>query len=43
MKNGVPFDIAFSLSKSDRLAFMVAIGELDRSQRYDWQAMGWEH
>jgi hypothetical protein len=42
VKNGVPFDIAFTLPKAERRAYAVAIGELDGATRYDWQAMGWE-
>jgi hypothetical protein len=42
VKNGVPFYIAFCLPKAERRAFVVAIGELDGSKRYDWRAMGWE-
>jgi len=41
VKNGVPFDIAFSLPAIDRRAFVVAFGEM-RGARYDWAALTWE-
>ena len=41
MKNGVPFDIAFSLPLIDRRAFAVALGEMEGG-RYDWDRLGWE-
>jgi hypothetical protein len=37
----VPFDIAFSLHKTWRRAFSVAIGELE-GRHYNWQALAWE-
>jgi hypothetical protein len=42
VKNGVPFDIAFSLPKAERLAFAAALGALDGSRHYNWRTMGWE-
>jgi hypothetical protein len=41
VKNGVPFDIAFTLPSIWRRAFVVALGEMGGAQ-YDWQAMAWE-
>lgn len=41
VKNGVPFDIAFSLPKAWRRAFVVALGEM-AGGRYDWDSLGWE-
>lgn len=41
VRNGVPFDIAFTLPKIWRRAFVVALGEMDGGQ-YNWQTLGWE-
>lgn len=38
--NGVPFDVAFSLSPTMRLAMVVAIGTL-KGQVFDWESMQW--
>ena len=40
VKNGVPFDVAFSLADDDRTAWVVAIGELE-GKRYDWTTRRW--
>ncbi len=40
VKNGVPFDVAFSLAADERLAWVVALGEL-AGRRWDWGAMAW--
>jgi len=40
VKNGVPFDVAFSLEIEDRLAWVVAIGTLDGGA-FDFGAMRW--
>ena len=40
-RNGVPFDVAFSLSAEERLAWVVAIGSLD-GRVFDFSAMKWE-
>jgi len=37
----VPFDVAFSLSEDERLAFVVVLGELD-GRSFDWQALRWK-
>jgi hypothetical protein len=39
-RNGVPFDVAFSLSQEDRLAWVVALGRLDGGE-FDFAAMRW--
>jgi hypothetical protein len=41
VRNGVPFDVAFSLSESERLAWIVAFGTLD-GREFDWFAMRWK-
>jgi len=40
MRNGVPFDVAFSLEQEERRAWIVVIGELD-GLVWDWGAMQW--
>ena len=40
-RNGVPFDVAFSLSAEERLAFVVALGRLD-GLVFDFATMQWE-
>ncbi len=40
-RNGVPFDVAFSLDPADRLAWVVAIGRLD-GREYDFATMSWK-
>jgi hypothetical protein len=37
----VPFDVAFSLSPDERLAWIVAIGRLD-GREFDFSTMSWE-
>ncbi len=41
VRNGVPFDVAFSLGAGERLAWVVALHELEGRQ-WDWGAMRWE-
>ena len=41
MKNGVPFDVAFSLPPDERLAFVVVLGRLDGGE-FDFVAMRWK-
>jgi hypothetical protein len=36
----VPFDVAFSLSSCERLAFIVAFGKLD-GRVFDWNSRSW--
>jgi len=40
VRNGVPFDVAFSLPADERLAWVVVFGELD-GREFDWRAMRW--
>ena len=40
VRNGVPFDVAFSLPADERMAFVVALGTLD-GRVFDWRAMRW--
>jgi hypothetical protein len=40
VKNGVPFDIAFSLPHDERLAYIVVFGMLD-GRRFDWDSLTW--
>jgi hypothetical protein len=40
-RNGVPFDVAFSLTPEDRLAFVVAIGRLDGGS-FDFTRHRWK-
>lgn len=39
--NGVPLDVAFSLSATQRFAWVVAIGSL-KGGTFDWAAMCWK-
>jgi hypothetical protein len=36
----VPFDVAFSLTSTERTAFVVALGELE-GHVYDWDRLEW--
>jgi len=36
----VPFDVAFSLSADERLAFVVALGTLS-GRMFDWDTLQW--
>jgi hypothetical protein len=40
VRNGVPFDVAFSLTVRERQAWVVAIGQLD-GRTFDWDAGVW--
>ena len=40
VRNGIPFDVAFSLDEDERRAWIVALGELD-GRTWDWGAMRW--
>ena len=40
VRNGVPFDVAFSLAADERTAWIVVMGEMDGRVR-DWGAMRW--
>jgi len=37
----VPFDVAFSLAPDERLAWVVALGQLDGAE-FDWPTMTWK-
>ena len=37
----MPFDIAFALDETERLAFVVAIGTLE-GRVFDWSALSWK-
>ena len=37
----MPFDVAFSLSPEERLAYVVALGRLD-GRVFDFAALGWK-
>jgi hypothetical protein len=41
VKNGVPFDVAFSLDEITRAAWCIRFGQLD-GRKFDWRAMEWE-
>jgi hypothetical protein len=41
VKNGIPFDVAFSLEPTERLAYAVILGELNGG-RYNWQTSSFE-
>jgi hypothetical protein len=40
VQRGVPFDVAFSLSDNERLAWVVAMGTLE-GRSYDWSSRSW--
>lgn len=40
-RNGVPFDIAFSLAPEDRLAWIIALGRLDGGE-FDFETYSWK-
>jgi hypothetical protein len=40
VRNGVPFDVAFALPVSERLAWVVALGQLD-GRVFDWTSLSW--
>jgi hypothetical protein len=41
VRNGVPFDVAFSLDPLDRMAYNIIFGELDGNV-WSWSRMRWE-
>ena len=41
VRNGIPFDVAFSLDPDMLLAFCVIIGELG-GRVFNWDKMAWE-
>ena len=40
VKNGVPFDVAFSLDEEERMVWVVALGQLAGLQ-FDWDKCSW--
>ena len=40
VRNGVPFDVAFSLDPDERLAWVVALGTLEGGE-FDWRTRSW--
>ena len=40
VKNGIPFDVADALTDAERLAYIVAFGEMDGST-WNWNSMSW--
>lgn len=40
-KAGVPWDVAMGLSRTELLAYCVAIGELE-GRKFSWSRMEWE-
>lgn len=40
VKHGIPFDVAFSLSPTRRLAWVVVMGELSGG-KFDWSRGEW--
>jgi hypothetical protein len=41
VKNGVPYDVAFTLDDADRLAHLIVLGEHE-GNRWNWRRMGWD-
>lgn len=41
MKNGVPYDVAFSLPPADVAAYAIIFGELE-GQEFDFNRMAWK-
>jgi len=41
VRNGVPFDVAFSLPSDERLAWIVAVGTL-QGRQFDWPTLSWK-
>lgn len=40
MKNGVPFDVAFSLEDEEAFAYGIVFGEFEGGS-WDWNIMDW--
>lgn len=40
VKNGVPFDVAFSLPQHEVVAWTIIFGELDGG-KWSWSSMSW--
>lgn len=41
VKNGIPFDVAFSLDSTERLAWVVIFGQLN-GLSYNWETGDWD-
>lgn len=41
VKNGVPFDVAFSLDAVERLAWVVVFGEFS-GLHFNWETRSWD-
>jgi hypothetical protein len=41
VKNGVPYDVAFSLPPEDVAAYSIIFGEIEGS-KFCWATMSWE-
>jgi hypothetical protein len=42
VKNGVSYDLAFSLDDLDLLAHVIVFGEMEGSSEWDWGNMAWK-
>ena len=40
VKNGVPYDVAFSLDPVDRMAYTIIFGQMEGKQ-WDWNSLSW--
>lgn len=38
---GVPYDVAFSLDPTYRLAYLIILGEAESNHKWDWGSMKW--
>jgi hypothetical protein len=38
---GIPYDVAFRLDATERLAYLVALGEMQSTQKWDWNELRW--
>ncbi len=41
IKNGIPFDVAFSLPEAELTAYAIIFGRLDGG-KWNWDRMAWE-
>ena len=41
VRNGVPFDVAFSLPADERLAWVAIMGRLATGRTFDWSTQTW--
>lgn len=40
VKNGVPFDVAFSLDEAERLGWSIIFGQFEGGE-WDWNSRSW--